>query len=152
MHRISRKSWQTIFIKRNEIGIAPRKQCRKKISKINYEICWKNNSILIKNIAKAEVLRLADQVEYQDGQIVSKTLAQNDAVSLTLFAFEKGEEISTHAAGGDAMVTVLEGTGRFTIDGKPHVLTGGQSIVMPVNIPHAVYGEERFKMLLTVVF
>ena len=106
----------------------------------------------MKNIAKAEVLRLADQVEYQDGQIVSKTLAQNDAVSLTLFAFEKGEEISTHAAGGDAMVTVLAGTGRFTIDGKPHVLTEGQSIVMPVNIPHAVYGEERFKMLLTVVF
>ena len=106
----------------------------------------------MKNIARAEVLRLADQVEYQDGQIVSKTLAQNDAVSLTLFAFEKGEEISTHAAGGDAMVTVLEGTGRFTIDDKPHVLTEGQSIVMPVNIPHAVYGEERFKMLLTVVF
>ena len=106
----------------------------------------------MKNIAKAEVLRLADQVEYQDGQIVSKTLAQNDAVSLTLFAFEKGEEISTHAAGGNAMVTVLEGTGRFTIDDKPHVLTEGQSIVMPVNIPHAVYGEERFKMLLTVVF
>ena len=106
----------------------------------------------MKNIAKAEVLRLADQVEYQDGQIVSKTLAQNDAVSLTLFAFEKGEEISTHAAGGDAMVTVLKGTGRFTIDGKPHVLTEGQSIIMPVNIPHAVYGEERFKMLLTVVF
>ena len=106
----------------------------------------------MKNIAKAEVLRLADQVEYQDGQIVSKTLAQNDAVSLTLFAFEKGEEISTHAAGGDAMVTVLEGPGRFTIDDKPHVLTEGQSIVMPVNIPHAVYGEERFKMLLTVVF
>ena len=106
----------------------------------------------MKNIAKAEVLRLADQVEYQDGQIVSKTLAQNDAVSLTLFAFEKGEEISTHAAGGDAMVTVLEGTGRFTIDDKPHVLTEGQSIVMPVNIPPAVYGEERFKMLLTVVF
>ena len=106
----------------------------------------------MKNIAKAEVLRLADQVEYQDGQIVSKTLAQNDAVSLTLFAFEKGEEISTHAAGGDAMVTVLEGTGRFTIDDKPHVLTEGQSIVMPVNIPHAVYGAERFKMLLTVVF
>ena len=106
----------------------------------------------MKNIAKAEVLRLADQVEYQDGQIVSKTLAQNDAVSLTLFAFEKGEEISTHAAGGDAMVTVLEGTGRFTIDDKPHVLTEGQSIIMPVNIPHAVYGEERFKMLLTVVF
>ena len=107
---------------------------------------------IMKNINKAKVMVLKDQVSYQEGQIVSKTLAQNDAVSLTLFAFEKGEEISTHAAGGDAMVTVLEGTGRFTIDDKPHVLTEGQSIVMPVNIPHAVYGEERFKMLLTVVF
>ena len=106
----------------------------------------------IKNIEPEVNLKLADQIAVLPGQIVSKTLAQNDAVSLTLFAFEKGEEISTHAAGGDAMVTVLEGTGRFTIDDKPHVLTEGQSIVMPVNIPHAVYGEERFKMLLTVVF
>ena len=57
-----------------------------------------------------------------------------------------------HSAGLIIRNTVLEGTGRFTIDGKPHVLTEGQSIVMPVNIPHAVYGEERFKMLLTVVF
>ena len=106
----------------------------------------------IKNIDHETVLNLADQIHAEPGQIVSKTLAQNKAVSLTLFAFSKGEEISTHAAGGDAMVTVLEGTGRFTIDDKPHVLTEGQSIVMPVNIPHAVYGEERFKMLLTVVF
>lgn len=45
---------------------------------------------------------------YQEGQVVSKTLVQNDYVSVTLFSFDKGEEISTHASGGDAMVTVLE--------------------------------------------
>ena len=73
---------------------------------------------LMKNIAKAEVLRLADEVQYQQGQIVSKTLVQNLHVSLTLFAFEKGEEISTHESGGDAMVTVLDGCGRITIAGK----------------------------------
>ena len=77
---------------------------------------------------------------------------QNESVSLTLFAFEKGEEISTHAAGGDALVTVLEGTGKFTIDGKEFLLQQGESIIMPKNIPHAVYGEQRFKMLLNVVF
>ena len=71
---------------------------------------------------------------------------------MTLFAFEKDEEISTHESGGDAMVTVLEGTGRFTIDGREHILKAGQSIVMPARKPHAVYGEERFKMLLMVVF
>ena len=106
----------------------------------------------MKNIEKSNILRLADQVAYQDGQVVSKTLAQNDAVSLTLFAFEKDEEISTHESGGDAMVTVLEGTGRFTIDGEPHILQAGETIVMPARHPHAVYGQERFKMLLTVIF
>lgn len=106
----------------------------------------------MKNIPKNEVISLAAQISYQDGQVVSKTLAQNNAVSLTLFSFEKGEEISTHSSGGDAMVQVLEGTGRFTVDGVPHILHEGESIIMPAGIPHAVYGEERFKMLLTVIF
>ena len=106
----------------------------------------------MKNIAKNEALRLDGLIAYQEGQVVSRTLAQNSHVSLTLFAFEKGEEISTHASGGDALVTVLEGTGRFTVDGEVHILQQGESLVMPATIPHAVYGEERFKMLLTVVF
>ena len=106
----------------------------------------------MKNISKAEVLTLKDQVEYQPGQVVSKALAQNDAVSITLFSFDKDEEISTHAAGGDAFVTCLDGVGRITIDGQPHVLHEGESIVMPAGHPHAVYGQERFKMLLVVVF
>lgn len=70
---------------------------------------------MYKNIAKKEKLELKSLVDYQDGQVVSKTLVQNDYVSVTIFSFDKGEEISTHASGGDAMVTVLEGTGRFTI-------------------------------------
>ncbi len=105
-----------------------------------------------KNIEKGRILELKEQVSYQEGQVVSKTLVQNNAVSVTLFAFEKDEEISTHESGGDAMVTVLEGIGRFTIEGKVHILEAGQSIVMPARKPHAVYGEERFKMLLMVVF
>lgn len=105
-----------------------------------------------KNIGKEEILELKEQVTYQEGQVVSKTLVQNKAVSITLFAFEKDEEISTHASGGDAMVTVLEGTGKFTIDGKEYILEEGKTVVMPAGKPHAVYGRERFKMLLTVVF
>ena len=106
----------------------------------------------MKNIDKAAVLTLKEQVAYQPGQVVSKTLAQNDAVSVTLFAFDKGEEISTHESGGDAFVTCLDGTGRITIDGTQYVLREGQSIVMPARHPHAVYGQEQFKMLLVVVF
>lgn len=105
-----------------------------------------------KNIEKQQILELKEQVAYQPGQVVSKTLVQNQAVSVTLFAFEKDEEISTHKSGGDAMVTVLEGTGKFTIDGEVYILEAGQTIIMPAGKPHAVYGQERFKMLLDVVF
>ncbi len=107
---------------------------------------------MYKDVEKSVKLRLKDQVEYQSGQVVSKTLVQNDAVSMTLFAFEQGEEISTHAAGGDAMVTVLEGTGRFTVGGEPFLLNAGETLIMPKDIPHAVYGEERFKMVLVVSY
>lgn len=107
---------------------------------------------MYKNIEKQTALKLKELVEYQPGQVVSKTLVQNDSVSMTIFSFDKGEEISTHSAGGDAMVTVLEGTGRFTVGGKVFILSEGDTLIMPKDIPHAVFGEERFKMQLTVSF
>jgi quercetin dioxygenase-like cupin family protein len=107
---------------------------------------------ILKNIGHEEIVVLSDLVHIQEGQIVSKTLSQNGAVSITLFAFDKGEEISTHESNGDAMVTVLEGRGKFTVDGKEYFLDGGQTLVMPAQKPHAVYAEECFKMLLVVVF
>lgn len=107
---------------------------------------------LIKNLEHSTVLPLAEQVQYQEGQIVSMTLAQNAYHSLTLFAFDKGEEISSHDSRGDAMVFALDGQGRITIDGIDYVLNKGEAIIMPATIPHAVYAQERFKMLLTVIF
>jgi len=106
----------------------------------------------MKNIPGEQVLDLAGMVEAGPGQVVSRTLAQNSAVSITLFAFDKGEEISTHKSEGDAMVTVLEGTGRFTVHGVEHVAHKGEALVMPAGKPHAVFGLEAFKMLLVVVF
>ena len=106
----------------------------------------------MKNIPQAQVLDLKEQIAYQPGQVVSKTLAQNSALSITLFSVAKGEEISTHESGGDAFVTCLDGVGRITIDGEDYLLREGQSIVMPAGHPHAVYGQEAFKMLLVVVF
>ena len=106
----------------------------------------------IKNVTPETVFSMEKQVEYLPGQIVSKTLAQNGAVSLTVFAFDKGEEISSHDSDGDAMVTVLDGVGAITIDGKKHTLKSGETIVMPAGKPHAVYAPEQFKMFLTVIF
>ena len=120
--------------------------------RIEYYYGIRRNFIMMKNISKAEILKLKEQVAYQPGQVVSKTLAQNSAVSVTLFAFDKDEEISTHESGGDAMVTCLDGVGRITIDGEVYMLREGESIVMPAKHPHAVYGAEQFKMLLVVIF
>ena len=106
----------------------------------------------IKNMDHEKVLNLAGEVEVAKGQVVSKTLAQNDAVSITLFAFSKGEEIGGHDSEGDAMVQVIEGTGRFTVGGTEHIVHAGEVLIMPAKIRHAVYAVEDFKMLLTVVF
>ena len=112
----------------------------------------KRKMAFIKNIDHETVLNLADQIHAEPGQIVSKTLAQNKAVSLTLFAFSKGEEISTHDSIGAAMVHVIDGVGQFTVDGAEHICKAGDVLVMPAKKPHAVFAKEDFKMLLTVVF
>ena len=106
----------------------------------------------IKNFPIEEVTALAGEVTVAKGQVVSKTLAQNDAVSITLFAFDEGEEIGTHDSTGDAMVNVIEGTGEFTVDGVKYEVKAGESLIMPAKKPHSVYAKEAFKMLLIVVF
>ena len=89
-----------------------------------------------------------------DGLSLNLQLLQNisDMTGGTIFSFDKNEEISTHASGGDAMVTVLEGTGRFNVGGEEFILNEGDTLVMPKDVPHAVYGEEQFKMQLIVSF
>jgi len=107
---------------------------------------------ILKNIDFEKAVEMSGLVAYQPGQIVSRTLVQNKAVSITLFAFDGGEEISTHESSGDALVHVLDGKAKLTIGGKEHIAEAGQAVVMPAGVPHAVYAPERFKMLLVVVF
>jgi len=106
----------------------------------------------LKNIEFKTALELPSLVEYQQGQAVSRTLAQNKAVSITLFAFDENEEISSHSSDGDAMLTILEGTAHITVGDQEFSLAEGKTIVMLAGIPHAVAADGKFKMLLTVVF
>jgi quercetin dioxygenase-like cupin family protein len=107
--------------------------------------------VFIKNIAFGEPLRLTELVGYEEGRVVSRTFAQKPLVGVTLFAFDKGESISTHTAPGDALVQVLDGQALVNIDGQELTVSAGQVVVMPANVPHSVTAVERFKMLLTVV-
>ena len=98
-----------------------------------------------------EPIFLKDHIEYSSGSVVSKTLKQNPAGIITLFAFDAGQGLSEHSAPFDAVVQVIDGEGHFVIGGEDHELREGQMIIMPANVPHAVKAEQRFKMLLTML-
>ena len=95
--------------------------------------------------------RLADLVEYSKDSIVSKTILDKSAGTITLFAFDKGQKLSEHTAPYDAVVQVLDGHSQLTIDGQDKHVTAGEIIIMPGNVPHAVTAQEKFKMLLTMI-
>ncbi|MBU8849019.1 MAG: cupin domain-containing protein [Desulfobacterales bacterium] len=106
---------------------------------------------LIKNIPFSTPVDIIDLVDYEEGRVVSRTLSSKSHVNITLFAFDKDEEISAHTSPGDAMIQVLDGEALVNIDGKKIKATKGQVVVMPANVPHSVTARSQFKMLLTVV-
>lgn len=106
---------------------------------------------LIKNVEHGTVLSLADLVCLESGKVNSRTLSQTPGCKITVFAIDADEGMSSHAAPGDALITVLEGTGEITVSGTAHRLDAGESIIMTAGSPHSVRGVTPFKMQLTVV-
>jgi len=99
----------------------------------------------------AKNLVLADLVQYGEGAVVSRTLIKRPTGTITLFAFDTGQELSEHTAPFDAVVQVLDGEALLTIGGQPISAKTGETVIMPANIPHAVKAATRFKMLLTMI-
>ncbi len=99
----------------------------------------------------AQAVDLTDLVDYAAGSIVSRTLAENDAGTLTLFAFDAGQGLSQHSAHFDAIVQVLDGQAELTIGGEAVPAEAGQLVIMPANVPHALKATTPFKMLLTML-
>ena len=97
------------------------------------------------------VMDINSLLEYQEDSIVSRVILKEKKGNITLFAFDKGQELSEHTAPFDAVVQVFEGKVQVSIDGKPYTLSTGQMIIMPANIPHALYAEEKFKMILSMI-
>ena len=100
---------------------------------------------------RGEVRAFADLVAYQEGAVVSRTLMKQAKGSVTLFAFDRGQELSEHTVPHDALVVVLDGEVEITVAGTPHRLRAGETILMPGDEPHAVRAVERFKMSLTMI-
>lgn len=98
-----------------------------------------------------KVAKLTDLVRYQEGAIVSKTIVEKKAGTVTLFAFDRGQGLSEHTAPFDALVCILDGEATVTVSGKSHRLKEGEAILMQAHEPHALEGSERFKMMLTMI-
>jgi quercetin dioxygenase-like cupin family protein len=99
----------------------------------------------------SNVFRFPEKVEYSPEGIVSKRVIDRPVGTVTLFAFDKDQRLSTHSAPYDAMIQVVEGRAEIVIDGKPFELESGETIIMPAGIPHAVNATEKFKMVLTMI-
>ncbi|MCB0823640.1 MAG: cupin domain-containing protein [Bacteroidales bacterium] len=104
-----------------------------------------------KEFGHSTIMNFNDKVEYSSEGIVSKRILQKEKGNVSLFAFDKGQQLSEHSAPFDALVQVLDGEGEIVINGKSHILLEGESIIMPANVPHAVIAAEKFKMLLTMI-
>jgi quercetin dioxygenase-like cupin family protein len=102
-------------------------------------------------LSAGRVYSLAEMVAYAEDSIVSRTLAENKAGTVTLFAFDAGQGLSEHTAPFDALVQVTDGEGTFTVGGKPHRVAAGQVLVMPAGVPHSVKARRRLSMLLTML-
>ena len=105
-------------------------------------------SILRARIPPAETFRLLELVGYQEGSVVSRTLIDRSAGTVTLFAFDENQGLSPHTSPYDALVQVLEGEADITISGKPNRVKEGELILMPSGQSHAVNAVRKFKMLL----
>jgi quercetin dioxygenase-like cupin family protein len=98
----------------------------------------------------AQVLTMQELVNYQPGAVVSRTLVNKKGSTVTVFAFDGGQELSEHVSPFDALVEVIDGDAEITLAGKQHQLHAGQLILMPANQPHAVRAVTAMKMLLVM--
>ncbi len=104
-----------------------------------------------RKMATSKVYELARMVEYGEDAVVSRTLVDNKAGTITLFSFDAGQGLSEHTAPFDALVQMLDGEGEFTVGGKRHRVPAGNILLMPANVPHAVKAKKRFTMLLVML-
>jgi quercetin dioxygenase-like cupin family protein len=102
-------------------------------------------------VAHGMVLKSSELVEYQSGAVVSREIVRGKTGSVTLFAFDKGQELSEHRAPFDALAHVLDGEAEIWISGRSHRVQAGEMIIMPANQPHAVKAAGRFKMMLVMI-
>ena len=100
---------------------------------------------------KGKAIEIGSLTEYQGDSVVSREIIKKELGTVTIFAFDKGQGLSEHSAPFDAMVQIVDGVGEITISGNKNIVKTGEFIIMPANEPHALFANEPFKMVLTMI-
>jgi quercetin dioxygenase-like cupin family protein len=103
------------------------------------------------SLETSKIINIDSLIDYQEKSVVSTEIIKKETGTVTLFAFDEGEGLSEHSAPFDALVQVIEGKLKISIDSMPHILEKGNMIIMPANIPHALHAESKTKMILTMI-
>lgn len=98
-----------------------------------------------------KVVKTRDLAEYQTESVVSREVIRKQVGSVTIFAFDEGQGLSEHSAPYDAMVQIIDGESRIVVGGEENIVKDGEMLIMPANIPHALYADKPFKMILTMI-
>jgi len=114
----------------------------------NFKSDYRKGKHMLEN---SKIYNFLNEVEYQDGSVVSKVIEKKSSGNVTLFAFDKGEFLSPHSAPYDALVHIIDGSAEVIIDEQPYILNQNEFIIMPADIKHSVKATERFKMILTML-
>jgi quercetin dioxygenase-like cupin family protein len=104
-----------------------------------------------KVVGKAQTIEMASLAEYQEGSIVSRTIIDKKAGTITFFAFDEGQGLSEHVAPYDALISIIDGEAQVVIFGRTFHLKEGEMMILPANKPHAVKAVKKFKMMLIMI-
>jgi quercetin dioxygenase-like cupin family protein len=118
---------------------------------IRVDRSWKMINMEKSRNHKPKAARLVDLIDYQEASVVSRTLINKKAGTVTLFAFDERQGLSEHTAPYDAMAQIIEGEAEMSLSDKLHQLRAGEMIIMPANAPHSLKAKGKFKMLLTMI-
>jgi quercetin dioxygenase-like cupin family protein len=99
----------------------------------------------------SEVVAVSELVKVAPDAIVSRALMRSPGGNVTVFAFAAGQELAEHTAPFDALVQVVSGRLELTIGGRPVTVTGGELVVMPARVPHALRAAADSTMILTML-
>lgn len=105
----------------------------------------------MENNLAGQALDVLSLINYQEGSVVSRTIADKPVGTVTVFAFDDGQGLSEHTAPYDAIVHIIDGEVDVTISGNVVRAKAGEIVIMPANQPHSLKAVGKFKMILIMI-